>query len=327
MKERFNLLSILDNLDILFNDNRLVYWEDCPDLSQENLKANLIIDAIALANVARCRGEICYIVFGICDVVDEKWGEIVLQVPVGIKKRELTEDKHPEKLPNEKRVKLTALILDYFNEEDVKTLCYDLEIEYDDLPAVGRSSKVRELVTHVGNHSSTDDLLSRLRKLRPRVSWPKKKGKDFYKTIIDVLNEYVTPKLKAQYREDRYSASIQLGFLCIHPSSIIKPYEISKEIYFDNKNQTLNVGDSWQQLLLEPRPINHIDKDKIPSFRETPFISNQQWQSYLHAEINIPSISQLPSLPEEIMQIRTGNGKNVLGVFHLLKTRVGFNII
>jgi hypothetical protein len=47
---------------------------------------------------------------------------------------------------------LTALreqILARCDDEELRTLCTDLGIDYDDLPAIGCENKARELVAHV----------------------------------------------------------------------------------------------------------------------------------------------------------------------------------
>ena len=45
-----------------------------------------------------------------------------------------------------------------FNEEELKTLCFELEVEYDDLPASGRVNKARELVTYLNRRGRLPEL-------------------------------------------------------------------------------------------------------------------------------------------------------------------------
>jgi internalin A len=58
-----------------------------------------------------------------------------------------------------------------FNLEDVKRLCFDLGIEYEDLTGDGRSGNMRELLRHVERHNRLPDLVHLLQQQRPRVLW------------------------------------------------------------------------------------------------------------------------------------------------------------
>ncbi len=64
------------------------------------------------------------------------------------------------------------LIIQGFNIEELRTLCSDLGIEYDDLPPGGRSSKARELVAYLSRRGRTADLLLLCAERRPHLDWP-----------------------------------------------------------------------------------------------------------------------------------------------------------
>ena len=67
--------------------------------------------------------------------------------------------------------KLRKLITQYFNEDDLKTFCFDLELDYDDLGAIGKSGKVRELVALMKRTERLEQLLVWCAKERPHVTW------------------------------------------------------------------------------------------------------------------------------------------------------------
>ncbi len=58
-----------------------------------------------------------------------------------------------------------------FNTEELRTLCSDLKVEYDNLPGEGKSSKARELVGYFLRRNRILDLLQVCEKERPNVSW------------------------------------------------------------------------------------------------------------------------------------------------------------
>jgi len=64
------------------------------------------------------------------------------------------------------------LLLVHFNEEELKTLCFGLGVDYDDLPATGRSNKARELVLLLERTGRLAELHKAVTALRPQIAWP-----------------------------------------------------------------------------------------------------------------------------------------------------------
>lgn len=58
-----------------------------------------------------------------------------------------------------------------FNQEELRTLCFDLGIDYDDLPGEGKSGKARELVSYLSRAGRLPRLIEAARDLRPDVAW------------------------------------------------------------------------------------------------------------------------------------------------------------
>lgn len=67
------------------------------------------------------------------------------------------------------RRRLLAFICDHFDEEELRTLCFDLDVAYDDLPAQGRKSKARELILYLDRRGHLRELLNLLREERPEL--------------------------------------------------------------------------------------------------------------------------------------------------------------
>jgi hypothetical protein len=69
------------------------------------------------------------------------------------------------------RARLRQLLSTHFNEGELRTLCFDLNIEYDDLPGRGSAEKARELVSYLERHSRIDEFLLVGKRMRPDVPW------------------------------------------------------------------------------------------------------------------------------------------------------------
>lgn len=70
-------------------------------------------------------------------------------------------------------VALRYLLVTRFDENELRTLCFDLGIDYDDLPATGKVNKARELVACLERQKRTASLLKAGKRLRPDIVWEK----------------------------------------------------------------------------------------------------------------------------------------------------------
>jgi class 3 adenylate cyclase/tetratricopeptide (TPR) repeat protein len=80
-------------------------------------------------------------------------------------------DKGPE--IQEYLIELRLLLDDRFSEEELRTLCYDLGVPYEDLPAQGAAGKARELVDYLERRDRIPKLIAVGQRQRPDISWPK----------------------------------------------------------------------------------------------------------------------------------------------------------
>jgi len=76
--------------------------------------------------------------------------------------------KPPEKID---LAKLRRLITDCFDQEELRTLCFDLGVDYDSLRGEGKTAKTRELVAYFQRHKNIPELIGACRQRRPHVSW------------------------------------------------------------------------------------------------------------------------------------------------------------
>jgi hypothetical protein len=60
----------------------------------------------------------------------------------------------------------------YFDLEEVRTLCFVLNLDYDSIRGEGKSAKTRELILHLGRNGRLPELLDYARRERKHVQWP-----------------------------------------------------------------------------------------------------------------------------------------------------------
>jgi hypothetical protein len=69
------------------------------------------------------------------------------------------------------RTRLHRLLTRYFDREELRTLCFNLGVDYDDLEGEGKTNKARELVAYLERHGRLLELVTLGKKLRPHVDW------------------------------------------------------------------------------------------------------------------------------------------------------------
>ena len=73
--------------------------------------------------------------------------------------------------PSDFRAKLRQDLAEYFGEEELRTLCFDMALDYESLPAQGKAGKAREIVAQVERNGAITKLIEQCRLLRPNVQW------------------------------------------------------------------------------------------------------------------------------------------------------------
>jgi len=75
------------------------------------------------------------------------------------------------KTPVELLAKLRQQIIEHFDGEEIKTLCFDMGVDYDTLRGEGKEAKVRELVAFLERRGLVLELAKKCSELRPKVAW------------------------------------------------------------------------------------------------------------------------------------------------------------
>ncbi|MDQ1301718.1 MAG: hypothetical protein QG637_1640 [Chloroflexota bacterium] len=70
------------------------------------------------------------------------------------------------------RTQLRQLLDERFSDGELRTLCCDLDVDYDDLPGSGKADKARELVSYMARRGSLSKLVRVGQQSRPDAPWP-----------------------------------------------------------------------------------------------------------------------------------------------------------
>jgi hypothetical protein len=101
-------------------------------------------------------------------------------------------------------VRIYKFTMDYYDLDEIRTLCFNLGVIYDDLSGDRISSKVRELLIRLGHDRRFDELLDELETMRPiRFEKAKfKKDETYFELLYSALPTFVeithTSNLKQQ---------------------------------------------------------------------------------------------------------------------------------
>jgi hypothetical protein len=68
--------------------------------------------------------------------------------------------------------KLHGLVDRYFSLEEVRTLCFELGVDYDSLGGEGKSARIRELILALARADRLQELVTLAEWQRPNVEWP-----------------------------------------------------------------------------------------------------------------------------------------------------------
>lgn len=60
----------------------------------------------------------------------------------------------------------------HFSEEDLRTLCFELDVDYENLSGDTKLGKARELILEMERQGRLSELIERCRQVRPNLVWP-----------------------------------------------------------------------------------------------------------------------------------------------------------
>ncbi len=92
------------------------------------------------------------------------------------------------------QLNLRDQLASYFSESELNDLCFDLNIDYENLPDQTKLEKARELIIYCQRHGRMADLMARCQELRPQLSWEYQGGSP--------------PKVKEPERENKARSTL-----------------------------------------------------------------------------------------------------------------------
>lgn len=70
-----------------------------------------------------------------------------------------------------RREKLRLALMNHFSESELKTLCFDLGVDYESLPGEGKEGKTREFIAYFERQKTIAELIDACAQRRPNVLW------------------------------------------------------------------------------------------------------------------------------------------------------------
>ncbi len=114
-------------------------------------------------------------------------------------------------LQKEYLVHLREILAKRFSKGELQTLCFDLGIDYEELPGTSVTDKARELVSFAERHNSIPDLLAVGARQRPDISWPSEIEALVIPPGSHSTYDYTSEKPPHQPRERHQVRTINIG--------------------------------------------------------------------------------------------------------------------
>jgi hypothetical protein len=101
----------------------------------------------------------------------EEWINEIMKAKAALGAAEIVEKTTDGTLLNVRMVSLRKNLTDFFSESELQTLCFDLNMDYENLPGATKEEKARELVIQCERNGQVNQLIKQCKKLRPSVNW------------------------------------------------------------------------------------------------------------------------------------------------------------
>ena len=85
----------------------------------------------------------------------------------------------------EQSIGLRQVLIERLSDGELRDFCFELGIDYANLPGEGKAQKARELIAHLGRRNRIPELLTVGRQLRPDISWD---GQKRLPPTVDLVN-------------------------------------------------------------------------------------------------------------------------------------------
>ena len=77
----------------------------------------------------------------------------------------------PSTPDGDEKVKAKGFLLQYFSDDDLQELCFDMGLDYDNIAGKEKRVRVMSLITYCRSRSTFEQLMAEARKRRPQAPW------------------------------------------------------------------------------------------------------------------------------------------------------------
>jgi len=116
-------------------------------------------------------------------------------------------------------VALYQILAEHLDEEEAKTLCFSLDVDYDDLPAKGKSNKARELVEHLERRGRIPELIEKVTQMRQDIILPERPDQGVSMPNVANYLQSLVNNLRQELAEEQYAP------LGLYPEDEVMPLD------------------------------------------------------------------------------------------------------
>ncbi|WP_420644587.1 hypothetical protein [Candidatus Leptofilum sp.] len=118
-------------------------------------------------------------------------------IPIFINLKELDREKVASRQKSKQQLNkdINDLLVESFNIAELKSLCFDLDIDWEDLQGVTKTEKSRELVTYCWRRKQSYKLIEKCRDLRPNLIWTSPRESKNNEIDRNLIYEFVLQSL------------------------------------------------------------------------------------------------------------------------------------
>ena len=84
-------------------------------------------------------------------------------------------------------IQLRNLLNDHFNIPELRELCFNLDVDYEELEGPNKTSKVQDLISYLKRRNKLHFLIEEVKEQRPSVNWPDIYSSEHEVPIEDIL--------------------------------------------------------------------------------------------------------------------------------------------
>jgi hypothetical protein len=215
--------------------------------------------------------------------------------------------------PNADKSKLRQLILDYFNQVELRELCFELSIPYEQLPGDNLSAKVLELIGFCERRGRMEELLGKCQQSRPNAPWDRinyiadsipGEAEAGFQLLAHLIQEPQIHDTTKDYQQDFKLAQAGIGVVRYYKKQhdLFQEVEASYNVIIHNDRQRLAEDQkAWSNLITDQLLLKGPIDDLIETTAEAHFAARagywlpalRRGQDTMHRAIEEQNVDEL----------------------------------